>query len=142
MYFSRILLIPRVVNFFAGVPHQSLYDNSKIAIQKIFTHGRRDKTKGFLRLKSYYLFDDIFANPARGNEKGGVENIVGYMRRNFMVPLPQVINIEELNDWLEKQCLKNFKHVQLLFFIKIFLILWGFLLLKIILPFYFRGGIT
>ena len=99
-------------DFFAGVPHQILYDNSKIAIQKIFTHGIREKTKGFLRLKSHYLFDDVFASPSKGNEKGGVENSVGYSRRNFMVPLPQVSNMEELNDWLEKQCLKNMNHIQ------------------------------
>jgi transposase len=98
--------------FLRGVPSRILYDNSKIAIQKIFTHGIREKTKGFLRLKSHYLFDDVFANPAKGNEKGGVENSVGYMRRNFMVPLPEVNSIEELNAHLYERCLNNFNHVQ------------------------------
>jgi hypothetical protein len=34
-----------------------------------------------------------------------VENLVGYSRRNFMVPMPKVESIEELNRHLETQCL-------------------------------------
>jgi len=38
--------------------------------------------------KSHYLFDDKFGRPARGNDKGNFEGMVGYTRRNFMVPAP------------------------------------------------------
>lgn len=33
-----------------------------------------------------------FGRPARGNDKGKVEGIVGYSRRNFLVPIPRVTN--------------------------------------------------
>ena len=33
-----------------------------------------------------YLFEDRFS-PGRGNEKGKVEGLVGYARRNFLVPI-------------------------------------------------------
>src|ERR1035437_6524183 len=45
-----------------------------------------------------------FCNPARGNEKGGVEGEVGYFRRNHLVPIPQAQNLEELNEQLRSYC--------------------------------------
>ncbi len=98
--------------FFNGVPQRILYDNTTIAVKKIYTHGRRDKTNGFIRLQSYYLFEDVFAAPAKGNEKGGVENKIGYARRNFMVPLPEAENMDELNALLHERCLKHFNRIQ------------------------------
>jgi transposase len=40
-------------------------------------------------LHSHYLFAEKFGPPAKGNDKGKFENLVGYARRNFMVPIPQ-----------------------------------------------------
>ncbi len=42
-----------------------------------------------------------------GHEKGGVEHGVGFSRRNFMVPIPDVASYEELNRYLLQQCLKD-----------------------------------
>lgn len=39
------------------------------------------------------------------NEKGLVENLVGYSRRNFMVPVPKAKSLEELNAKLIEDCL-------------------------------------
>ena len=89
--------------FFGGAPDKILYDNSKIAIAKILGQERK-KTRVFTELQSYYLFKDEFANVGKGNEKGKVENLVGYARRNFMVPLPKFDDIEELNRYLEECC--------------------------------------
>ena len=50
--------------------------------------GERQKTRAFSELQSYYLFAEKFGRPARGNDKGKVENLVGYARRNFTVPIP------------------------------------------------------
>jgi len=91
-------------DYFGGVPKVILYDNTKIAISKILKAGKREKTQGFLRLKSHYLFDSNFANPASGHEKGGVENMVGYIRRNFMVPIPTFDTIDAFNDYLSQCC--------------------------------------
>ena len=63
--------------FWRCSPKRILYDNTTIAVQKILGNGQRQQTVGFLALQSHYLFEQAFANVARGNEKGGVENLVG-----------------------------------------------------------------
>jgi hypothetical protein len=40
----------------------------------------------------------------RGNEKGHVESLVGYGRRNFMVPVPAFASWAELNVYLKQRC--------------------------------------
>lgn len=94
-------------SFFGGVPKRLLYDNTSIAVKKILKEGQREQTVGFLALQSHYLFTQAFANVGRGNEKGGVENLVGYARRNFMVPVPHFESFEALNAHLEASCRKR-----------------------------------
>src|SRR6266481_1594582 len=74
--------------FFGGVPRSILYDNSKLAVARILGDGTRQRTKVFSELQSHYLFADRFGRPGKGNDKGKVEGLVGYARRNFMVPIP------------------------------------------------------
>lgn len=45
-----------------------------------------------------------FCNPARGNEKGHVENLVRYAQRNFLTPVPAVSAMKELNRSLLEAC--------------------------------------
>ncbi len=47
-----------------------------------------------------YLYEPDFCNPARGNEKGRIENLIGFIRENFFVPVPKFATLEELNDRL------------------------------------------
>jgi hypothetical protein len=89
-----------------------LYDNTKIAVKKILKDGQRMQTEGFIALKSHYLFTEGFAAVARGNEKGGVENLVGYARRNFMVPCPEFDSFDELNAHLAQSCLKRHTEIK------------------------------
>jgi len=93
--------------FFGGVPLSILYDNTGIAVTKIHKDGRRDLTREFIRLQSHYLFKERFARPAKGNDKGNVEGMVGYVRRNYLVPIPHFENFDSLNAHLEEQCLKR-----------------------------------
>jgi hypothetical protein len=90
-----------------GAPKSILYDNTKIAVAKILGDGKRKRTKAFSELQSHYLFEDRFGRPAKGNDKGKVEGLVGYARRNFMVPLPRVHSIDELNAKLAIACEKR-----------------------------------
>ncbi|MEZ7821264.1 MAG: IS21 family transposase, partial [Patescibacteria group bacterium] len=46
----------------------------------------------------------VFCNPASGNEKGNVENKVGYLRRNLLVPIPNFVDINAFNKRLLKEC--------------------------------------
>jgi transposase len=97
----------RAFAYFGGVPTRILYDNTKIAVAKILGGEERQRTRSFYELQSYYLFADKFGRPAKGNDKGKVEGLVGYARRNFMVPIPRVSSWQELNAHLEQQCRKR-----------------------------------
>jgi hypothetical protein len=88
----------RAFEYFGGVPTRILYDNTTLAVARILGDGERQKTRAFSELQSYYLFAEKFGRPARGNDKGKVENLVGYARRNFMVPIPHAASWEELNE--------------------------------------------
>ena len=72
-------------SFFGGVPRSILYDNTRIAVARILGDGKRQRTRVFSELRSHYLFEDRFGRPGKGNDKGKVEGIVGYCRRNFLV---------------------------------------------------------
>jgi hypothetical protein len=61
----------------------------------------------FRAFRSYYTFEARFCNPAKGQEKGGVEGLVGFARRNFLVPVPEVKDFEELNDLLMKRSIEH-----------------------------------
>ena len=97
----------RAFAYFGAVPTRILYDNTKIAVAQILGGEERQKTRAFSELQSYYLFADKFGRPAKGNDKGKVEGIVGYSRRNFMVPIPRMSSWEELNTRLEAESRKR-----------------------------------
>ena len=90
-------------SFFGGVPTRTAYDNTTIAVRRVI--GReRELTREFLRLQSHFLFAHRFCTVGRGNEKGHVEGLVGYGRRNFMVPVPSFASFAELNASLQASC--------------------------------------
>jgi len=94
----------RAFEFFGAVPKRISYDNSKIPVAKIVGKRERELTDAFLKLKSHYLFQSHFCLVRRPNEKGQVECMVGFTRRNFLVPLPRVDDFETLNTELERKC--------------------------------------
>ncbi|MDA9949474.1 IS21 family transposase [Paracoccaceae bacterium] len=93
--------------FFGGVPVSILYDNTRIAVARILGDGTRKRTRAFSELVSHYLFEDRFGRPGKGNDKGKVEGIVGYTRRNFMVPKPRFASFDDLNAHLAGRCCKR-----------------------------------
>src|SRR6185312_17497686 len=97
----------RAFAFFGGVPKSIVYDNTRIVVARILGDGKRQRTRAFNELQSHYLFEDRFGRPGKGNDKGKVEGLVGYARRNFMVPIPVFDNFEALNAHLTAACLKR-----------------------------------
>jgi transposase len=90
--------------FFGKVPQSVLYDNDRCLVSKILPDGTRKRATLFSALQSHYLFRDRYGRPGKGNDKGKVEGIVGYARRNFMVPIPRFSSWEAFNADLEAQC--------------------------------------
>ena len=97
-------------DFFDGIFPTLIYDNLTTAVEKVFRGRERRLQEGFAKFKAYYNFTPRFCNVAKGNEKGGVEGLVGYARRNYMVPVPRAGSLEELNSRLLEQCLAFGQH--------------------------------
>jgi transposase len=94
----------RAFEFFGGVPTRITYDNTKIAVAKVIQKRGGVLTREFLRLESHYLFEHHFCLVRRANEKGHVESLVGYSRRNFLVPVPRIDDFEVFNEGLHEDC--------------------------------------
>ena len=69
-------------SFFGKVPRSILYDNTKLAVARILGDGVRLRTRVFSELQSHYVFADRFGRPGKGNDKGKVEGLIGWIRRN------------------------------------------------------------
>lgn len=92
--------------FMNGTPYRIAYDNLKTAVKKVLQGSNRDEQEQFIALRTHYLYDSTFCRPARGNEKGGVENAGKEAVRRFFVPYPDVDSFDELNNYLHSECIK------------------------------------
>jgi len=90
-----------------GVPRQVVYDNLKPAVAAILAGHQRREQAAFSHFKSVYAFEAVFANPGAGWEKGSVENLVGFARRSFLVPIPRHPDLAALNAALQAACVAD-----------------------------------
>lgn len=95
--------------YFGGVPRRVIFDNARVAVKDGFGANAR-ATDGYAALSAHYGFEPVFCNVASGNEKGLVEGLVGFSRRNFLVPVPHVESMEELNSMLRLRCETYLSH--------------------------------
>ncbi len=95
----------RAFSFFGGVFPVLVYDNLTSAVRKIFKGKKRELQESYDRFRAYYNFRPVFCNAGQGHEKGGVEGLVGYARRNYMVPVPEAESLDQLNERLLASCL-------------------------------------
>lgn len=86
-----------------GVPKVITYDNLASAVKKVLGGQSREENPAFIAFRSHYLFASKYCTPGEGHEKGLIENLVGYARRNFLVPLPRVASFDELNTLLAQR---------------------------------------
>jgi len=87
-----------------GVPLRLRCDNMTTAVVQILEGSDRILSDGFYRFKLHHRFEVDFCNPASGNEKGNVENKVGYDRRNMLVPVPTIDDFAAFNEELLTRC--------------------------------------
>src|SRR4029077_8009041 len=97
-------------DYFGGVFHTLRYDNLTIAVKKILRGRQREETERVIAFRSHWGFRSEYCNPARGNEKGGVEHELGWYRRNFLVPIPEAGDLAGLNSLLLEKCRASQKH--------------------------------
>jgi transposase len=92
--------------FYKGIFLRVIYDNDTVLI-KDAAKGKHVETNFSLALCEHYGFTSVYCNPASGNEKGSVENGVGFCRRNYLPGCPSYGNFDEVNEYLEQQCLEE-----------------------------------
>jgi transposase len=90
--------------FLGGIPLTMTYDNLKSAVQAILKGNKRTENERFIAFRSAWLFESRFCNPAKGNEKGRVENMIKFAEHNLFTPVPQVNSLAELNVVLKERC--------------------------------------
>lgn len=98
-------------HFFLGIFAVLIYDNLTTAVLKVLQGKNRIEQNAFRKFRAYHNFESRFTNRNAGNEKGGVEGLVGYVRRNYLVPIPEVADFDELNAKLLEQCQAYGGHV-------------------------------
>ena len=90
--------------YFGGVPRKLIFDNAKVAVKDGFG-ANAVATDKYKAMAAHYAFTPVFCNVAQGHEKGLVEGLVGFSRRNFFAPLPRYENLDELNAYLREKCI-------------------------------------
>lgn len=99
--------LQRIFEFIGGVPLRILFDNMSSAVVHIEEHGKRQLTEMFMRFTMHHRFKAEFCNPDSPNEKGNVENKVGYIRRNYLLPPPMIADLDAFNQNLLQECMKD-----------------------------------
>lgn len=99
----------RAFEHFGGVPGLVRYDNLKSAVQRVMRGRDRVESERFVLLRSHYGFEPFYCRPGKegSHEKGGVEGEIGRFRRRWMVPVPKVGSVAELNDLLARSSAKD-----------------------------------
>ena len=97
-------------SFFGGVFPVLIYDNLTTAVRKVLQGKKRLEQESYKKFRAYYSFESRFCTPGQGHEKGGVEGMVGFVRRNYMVPIPEAESLEELNEKLLDSCRQYGSH--------------------------------
>ena len=92
-----------VFDHIGAAPRHLVFDNATGIGRRVGT--KVVETKLFGAFKLHYRSQSRYCNPYSGNEKGNVENAVGFLRRNLMVPEPEAATLQGLNEVLMAQCM-------------------------------------
>jgi hypothetical protein len=96
--------LKRIFYHIGCVPIRVRCDNMTTAVAQVLEGSERRITDGFHRFMLHHRFKADFCTPAKGNEKGNVENKVGYTRRNMLVPVPVITDFDVFNKELLRLC--------------------------------------
>ena len=90
----------RSFNYFGGTFKNCIYDNDSV----LKINKTNEETKFAIELQIHYEFKSVYCNKASGNEKGAVENAVGFCRRNFLAGIQSFPSFDNLNNYLKNEC--------------------------------------
>lgn len=99
-----------IFDFIGYVPSAIWFDQmSSVALRTRDERGLIKPTDFIMRFATHYGFEIKLCNPNSGHEKGNVENKVGTIRRNMLVPEPKITCLEVFNSFLLDKCLESHK---------------------------------
>jgi transposase len=96
----------RAYRFFGGCFERNVYDNDSVLVKKVLGTQRLQTNFSYF-LEEHFGFESHFCNVASGNEKGSVENSVGYTRRNYLPSIQIFSSWANANSYLEDCCKKD-----------------------------------
>ena len=98
----------KIFNHIGKVPYKIWFDQmAAAALRQKDEQGIVMANPRFQKFAMHYGFEINFCNPNSGNEKGSVENKVGYFRNNLFIPEPQVHHLDKFNKELLVRCDKD-----------------------------------
>ena len=88
----------KAFEYFGGIPENILYDNLKSVVVKRNAYGvkKHKFNERFLDFSKTYGFIPLLCKPYRAQTKGKVERFIGYMKRNFYIPLKSKLKYSHL----------------------------------------------
>jgi hypothetical protein len=89
---------------FGGLTRTSIFDNASTAVTRVLRGRNRAENEAFSAFRGGLALHVAFAAPAKGNEKGGVEGVHGFIEDNFFRPIPSYVDLDELNAALVVFC--------------------------------------
>lgn len=100
--------IQRGLRFFGGVPEVGRFDNAATVV-RIFGRDKKENPN-FAQFRAHYNFSLSLCQAGKGNEKGSIESLAGFVERHFFTPVPEVKDFDELNEFLMRKCLEYLKY--------------------------------
>jgi transposase len=99
-------------NFFKGIPSEIItYDNLSSAVKKVLSGISREEQDKMIYFKNFYGFETNYCAPGKGNEKGSVENGVGFAKRRFLSGSYIFKDFDELREYLAARCEEELEHL-------------------------------
>jgi transposase len=93
------------LEYFGGSTCRVMHDNLKSAVLERLPGQAPTFNPRYLDFAAHYGFKPVACNVGRGNEKGRVENSIGYVQKNFLNGL-EISSLEALNTqarrWMEQ----------------------------------------
>ncbi len=96
----------KAFEFITGLPMRITYDNLTSAVKKVLSGIHREEQDKMLYFKNFYNIETNYCAVAKGNEKGSVENGVGFFKRRFLGGHNQFDDFDHLREHLFKSSLQ------------------------------------
>lgn len=101
--------LQRAFEWFGGVPPVVQLDNMTVAVSKVLKGRNREESKAYKAFRAHHGFRSQYIMPGSPDENGTVEATMGPVAR-WLVPVPSVTRMADLNGYLEEGCNRYLKH--------------------------------